>query len=42
MENQSISKVKLDLIQKIINARLTPAEQKAVADKAQSILNARK
>lgn len=42
MKNQSISTIKLNLIQKIIDARLTPAEQKAVVDKAQSILRARK
>lgn len=42
MKNQSISTIKLNLIQKIIDARLTPAEQKAVADKAQVLLNARK
>lgn len=38
MEKQSIGKVKLELIRKIVNAKLTSAELSAVSEKAKEII----
>ena len=40
MKNE-ITKTKLNLIQKIVNARLTPAELQLVTNKAKSIIKSR-
>ena len=41
MKIEQITQAKLELIQKIVNARLTKAELKEVTDKAEEIINRR-
>lgn len=41
MENKGITKAKVELMEKIIRARLTKAELQSVISKAKDIVNAR-